>query len=136
MSSTDAAGIVGVLAWKAYDEEGRTRFVSMKAREATVAANVKLHATMRARQDEEHQELHEIIEFVNETRERLMSTMKRKRKLMGEVPRAARQSFHETRVLVDRISAEEWEMLEKKQAMKEFLKGRRRPKGVGETQMR
>ena len=64
---------------------------------------------MRATQNEVHQELCEVIEYMNERQEKLMSTMERKKKLMGL----------------------EVELLEKKQATKDLLKERRRTKVEG-----
>ena len=48
-------------------------------------ANVKQYAMMRAMQNEEYQELHEVIEYRNERQEKLVSTMECQQKLMGEV---------------------------------------------------
>ena len=48
-------------------------------------ANVKQYAMLRAMQDEEYQEVHEVIEYMNEKQEQFTSTMERKQKLMGEV---------------------------------------------------
>ena len=92
----------------------------MIAKWRTLVANPKQYAMMRAMQDEEYRELHEVIEYMNERQERLTSTMERKQQLMGEVPEI-REFFssQEVRVLDDRISAEE---VEKKQAMMELLK--------------
>ena len=56
LSSTDAVGIIGVLAWSACVREGRRRFVATKANQ---------NAMMRAMQDDEYQELHEVIEHMN-----------------------------------------------------------------------
>ena len=86
MNSTDAEGIVGVLAWSASDGEGRRRFVATKTKDATLVAHVKQYAMIRAMQDEEYHELHEAIECMNEKQEKPMSTMDRKQKLIGEVP--------------------------------------------------
>ena len=115
----------------ARDREGHSSCVAMKTKEATLVANVKHYAMMRAIQDEEYQELHEIIECMNERRERLMSTMKRKQKLMGDVPALHEKLHHDMMVLDDRIWAEEVEPREKKQAMKELLKERRRTEVEG-----
>ena len=52
----------------ARDREGHSSCVAMKTKEATLVANVKHYAMMRAIQDEEYQELHEIIECMNERR--------------------------------------------------------------------
>ena len=54
----------------------------------------------------------------------MTSTMERKQKLMGEIPEL-REQCQEIRVLDDRISAEELDLLEKKQAKEELLKERR-----------
>ena len=75
LSSTGAEGIIGVLAWSVCDREGRT-----------LVANAKQYAMMRAMQDDEHQELHEVVEDMNDRQERLTSTMVRKQQLAGEVP--------------------------------------------------
>ena len=77
---------------------------------------------MRAMRDEECKELHEVIEFMTVRQERLMSTMKRKQKLMGAVLDLREILCQEIRVLDDRISAEEVEL----QAMKKLLKERRK----------
>ena len=45
--------IIGVFAWSACDHVGRRRFVIMKAK-ATLVANVKPYAVMRAMQAEEY----------------------------------------------------------------------------------
>ena len=58
----------------------------MIAKWRTLVANPKQYAMMRAMQDEEYRELHEVIEYMNERQERLTSTMERKQQLMGEVP--------------------------------------------------
>ena len=73
-NSTDAEGFFGVLTWSACDREGRRRFVARKT-EATLVAKVKQYAMMRAMQDEEYQELHEVIENVNEKKPNPLSTM-------------------------------------------------------------
>ena len=86
LSSADAEGIIGVFAWSACDCEGRRRLVVVKTKEATRVASMKQYAMMRAMQNEEYQELHEVIEYMNERQEKLMSTMERKQKLIGDVP--------------------------------------------------
>ena len=83
---------------------------------------MKQQAIMRAMQDEECQELHEVIEFMTERQERLMSTMKRKQKLMGEVLDLREILCQEIRVLDDTISVEEVELLEMKKLLKERRK--------------
>ena len=72
LSSTDADGILDVSAWNAYDHRRRRRLIALKTMEATLVANAKQYATMRARQDEECQDFHEIIEYMNERQERLV----------------------------------------------------------------
>ena len=52
------------------DREGRRRFVAMKTKEATLVANVKQYAMMRAMQNEEYQVLHQVIEYMNERQEK------------------------------------------------------------------
>ena len=52
---------------------------------------MKQNTMMRAMQNEQLQELHEIIEYMNERQERLMSTMECKQKLMGGSPRTLRK---------------------------------------------
>ena len=98
--------------------KGTEGFVAMKTMDATLVANVKQYAIMRAIQDEEFQELHEIIEYKNDRQERLLSTLKREQKLMGDVLELREHSCHQIRVLDDRISAEEVELLERKQVMR------------------
>ena len=117
----------GVSAWSACDREGRRRFVAMKAIESTLKTIVKQYAMMRAMQNEEYQQLHQVIEDMNEWQEKLMSTMERQQKLMGNVRELRRAICQEIKVLDDWISAEEVALLEKKQAMKELLKERRGP---------
>ena len=127
----------GVSAWSACDREGRRRFVAMKAIEATLVTIVKQCAMMRGMQNEEFQQLHQVIEDMNEWQEKLVSTMERQQKLMGKVLELRRAICHEIKVLDDRISVEEVALLEKKQAMKKLLKERRgEPKWRnGETQL-
>ena len=62
-------------------------------------------------QDEKFQELHEVIEYLNERQGKLVSTMERTQMLMGQVPGTSSNIM--LRVLDDRISAEELELLEK-----------------------
>ena len=88
-------------------------------------AKVKQHAVMRAQQDEEYQEVHEAIEYMHE-RQRKLAMMERKQKLMSGAPGELRgKMFQEMKVLEERISAQEIDLLEKHQAMKELLKERR-----------
>ena len=55
-------------------------------------------------QDEEYQKFHEVIEFMNERQERVMSTMKRKQKLMEEVPELREQMRQEITISVKMIT--------------------------------
>ena len=90
-------------------------------------ADVKQYAVMRAKQDEEYQELHEAIEYMNGRHGKLLAMMELKQKLMSGAPEDLRGRFsRRVRVLDERISVEEIDLLEKKQAMKELLKERRR----------
>ena len=77
---------------------------------------------MRAKQDEECQQLHEAIEYTNERQRQLLAMMERKQKSPENL---WRMIFQEIRVLDERISAEDFDLLEKKQAMKGLLKERR-----------
>ena len=54
------------------------------------------------------QELHEVIEYMNERQGKLMSMMERNQKLIGEVTEF-RENCQEMSLLDDRISAEEVE---------------------------
>ena len=101
---TDVEGVIGVLAWKACDHEGRRR--AMRTREGTLVANVGQYAMLRGRQDAEYLELHEIIEYINEKRWRLLVTIERKQKLMSGASETFREHlFQEIRDVDDRISA-------------------------------
>ena len=111
--------------------KGAERFVAMKTKEATLVANVKQYAMMRAMQNEEYQELHQVIEYMNERQEKLMSTMERQQKLMRKVPEHRKAICQEIKVLDDRISASKVEPLKKKQAMKEPLEGKKENQSGG-----
>ena len=60
------------MAQKIFNKESKT----------TLVASAKGHAVMRTKQDEEHQELHEVTEDMNERQRKLLAIMERKRKLM------------------------------------------------------
>ena len=47
---------------------------------------MKQYAVMRAKQDEEYQELHEAIEYMNERQGMLLALMEGKQKLMSGAP--------------------------------------------------
>ena len=104
--------------------KGAEGFVSVRKKKGTLVANVRQYAMLREREDEEYHELHEVIEYMNERQEKLLFTMERKQKLVGEVPELRDFICQEIRVLDDRISAEV-DLLEKKQAMEELWKERR-----------
>ena len=88
----------------ACDHEGRRR--AMRTREGTLVANVGQYAMLRGRQDAEYLELHEIIEYINEKRGRLLVTIERKQKLMSGASETFREHlFQEIRDVDDRISA-------------------------------
>ena len=91
-------------------------------------ADVRQCAMLRRMHDAAFQDLLEIIEFLNEMQKGLMVTMERKHKLMSGAPEKCREKF--SKDLVDRISAEEVELLEKK-VMREMLTERRRTKVKG-----
>ena len=123
------------LSFGACDREGRRRFVARKTKEATLVANVKQYAMMRAMQHEEYQELHEAIEYMNERQGKLMSTMERRQMLMGEVPELRDKLSEETRVY-DRISAEEWNCWRRSRRwMSSWRKGGEPKWRGGETQL-
>ena len=90
-----------------------------------LVAHVKQHAVMRAVQEKECHEHEKAIEYMNESHKRFMSMMECKQELMGEVPQLQETFCHEIRISYYRISAEEWDLLENKQAMEELLKERR-----------
>ena len=83
---------------------------------------------MRAVQEEECRELQQAIEYRHDRHKRLTSMMERKQKLMGEILEFREKLCQRVRVLDDKISAEEWDLLEKKQAMEELLKKGEVPK--------
>ena len=64
--STDPEGIIGVLARSACDHEGHRRCGAVRRKKTTLMAHVKQYALMRAKQDDEYQELHEVIICMNE----------------------------------------------------------------------
>ena len=73
----------------------------------------------RAKQDEEYQELHEAIEYMNERQGKLLSMMERKQKLKSAAPEDLWRKILQEMVLDERISADGIDLLEKMQAMKD-----------------
>ena len=63
LSPIEIEGLIGVFAWSACDHEGRRRLVPVKRKKTTLVVIVKQYAMMRAKQDEEYQELHEAMEI-------------------------------------------------------------------------
>ena len=53
----------------------------MKRKKTTRVADVKLYAVVRAKQDEEYQELHEAIEYMNGRHGKLLAMMELKAKI-------------------------------------------------------
>ena len=82
---------------------------------------MKLYAVMRAKQEEKCQETHEAIKYMRERQGKLLAMMERKRELMSEAPEnLLGKILQEIRDLSGGT-----DLLEKKQVMKEILKGRR-----------
>ena len=65
LSPTDTEGIIGVLALRPCDHEGRRIFVAAKRNQTTLVTDVSQCAVMRAKEDEEYPELYEAIEYMN-----------------------------------------------------------------------
>ena len=77
----------------------------MKRNQTTLVTNVSRYAVKRAKQDEEYQELHEAIEYMNERQGQLLSMMERKQKLMSAAPDGLRgKILQEMRVLDEDLS--------------------------------
>ena len=128
---TDVEGIIDALAWKVCDHEERRRFVAIRTGEGTLVADVRQYAMLRRKQDAEYEELHVIIECMNETQKGFLATSD-KQKLMSGAPEKNREKFcQEIKDLDDRISAEEVELLDKKKEMRELVQERRRTKVEG-----
>ena len=101
------------------------KVVAAKRNQTTLVTNVSRYAVKRAKQDEEYQELHEAIEYMNERQGKLLAMMERKQKLKSAALEYLwRKILQEMMVLNERISADGIDLLEKMQAMKELLKGR------------
>ena len=81
---------------------------------------------MCVRQDEEYHELQETIEHMNEMQGGVMVTMKRKQKMLGEVPELREKLCKDIQTLDERFSANEVGLQGKKQEMRMLLKERRK----------
>ena len=91
-----------------------------------LVTKMKQFAMMRARQEEECQELRRVIKYMNEMQGKYLAVMERKQNLMSEAQEDLRKKiFQEIRDLDEKISGEELELLEKKQIMGEMSKERR-----------
>ena len=66
--------------------------------EGTLVANARHSAILRGRQGAEYQELHEIIEYMNENQRGLLATMERKPKLMSGALGNFREKLWRTKV--------------------------------------
>ena len=123
LSPIEIDDLIGVLALRPCDHEGRRIFVAAKRNQTTLVTNVSRYAVKRAKQDEEYQELHEDIEYMNERQGKLLSMMERKQKLKSAALEYLwRKILQEMMVLDERISADGIDLLEKKQVLKELLK--------------
>ena len=59
--------------------EGRRRFVAVKKREKTMLESImKQYTMMRARQEEERQELRKVVKYMTEKQGKLLAMMARK----------------------------------------------------------
>ena len=97
LSPIDIDDLIGVSTWSPCDHEGRRIFVAARRNQTTLVTNVSQCAVMRAKEDEEHQELHE--------GGMLLATMERKQKLMSAAPDGLRgKIFQEIRVLDEDLS--------------------------------
>ena len=76
---------------------------------------------MRVRREEEKNELHETIEYMNEMPGGLMFTMERNQKMLGDVPEL-RDTLSGNPSLDGKISANEVELQGKKEELRMLLK--------------
>ena len=81
MSPIDTEGIIGVLAWSACDREGRRRLVAVKREKTMLVATMKQDTMMRARQEEEFQELRKVIKCMNARQGKFVAMMEQKEKI-------------------------------------------------------
>ena len=81
------------------DHEGRRRFVAVDREKTTLVAKMEQCATMRARQEEECQEVREVIKYMKERQGKPLATTERKQKLMSEAPEDIREILQENRDL-------------------------------------
>ena len=76
---------------------------------------MKQFTMMRARQEEECQELRKVIKHMNARQAKLLAMMEPKEKLVSEAPEDLRKkTFQEVRDLDEKISGKEMELLEMK----------------------
>ena len=108
LSPTDTEGTVRISAWSVCDQLGSRRFVTREVKKTTLVASVSSTRPLN---------------YINERHKRLLSMMERKTEVDGRTPRTPRK--YVKNFLDDRISAEEVDLLEKKQAKEEVLKERR-----------
>ena len=84
---------------------------------------------MRARQEEECQELSKVIKYMSKRQEKLLAMMERKKSVSREAPEdLQKQIFQEIRELDGRISEKKWNCGEK-QNLEEMLKEERQNGG-------
>ena len=106
LSPVDTEGIIGVVAWSACDHQGRRRCVAVEREKTTLVAHVKQYAMMRARQEEEYQELSKVI--THKRQGKLLAMMERKQNLISEAPEDLRtRIFQEIRDLDEKMSGED-----------------------------
>ena len=82
--TSSSRGLIEVLASSACDHEGRRRFVAVKRNETTLVVTLKQYAVMRARQEEEYQELRRRSSVRNERHGKLLAMMERQQILLNE----------------------------------------------------
>ena len=117
LAPSDMAGIITVLAKNACDGGGYRRFVFIKRREGSAVAVAGRHAPQE-NQERDHKELQKNIEFRNVKHNRLLATMKRKRKLMNEASDEIQEKLLQNiMVLEDKISEVENELSEASEEM-------------------
>ena len=89
----------------------------VKRNEGHLVADVVQCAILRERQETDDEEFQEHIEYMNVKQSRLLATVERKQKMVsGALEEIRAKLSHEVLVLEDRISAEEEELFEKREA--------------------
>ena len=94
--TSSSRGLIEVLASSACDHEGRRRFVAVKRDETTLVVTLKQFAVMRARQEEEYQELRRRSSVRNERQGKLLAMMERQQILMNEALEDLRKRIAKT----------------------------------------